>query len=601
MIFYDFEVFKYDWLVVFKNTDDRKTTTIVNDVEQLRKFHENNVEQVFVGFNSRSYDRWIFKCILAGLNPKELNDYIIKERKPAWTWCRSLWKIPLINYDAMINMGKGLKRLEGFMGHDIRETTVPFDIDRKLTKKEIEEVIFYCNHDVEELMEVFIRDLAEWEAHIGLIKNFKLPITNLSKTKAQLSAKILGAEQPVIPRDDEFDITIVPNVRLKKYKYIQDWYIKTRDKVQKNPKLKEELMTNEKAKKQFYKEHYLECEIADVSHKFGWGGVHGARKNYFGKGFLVNSDVGSFYPSEMIVYKFLSRNVKNPKLYEDIYKHRMKLKKEGKKKEQQPFKIVLNATYGASKDKYNGLYDPLQANNVCINGQLLLLTLIEMIIEEIPEAKLIQTNTDGVLWELPNKSYFSHYKDICNRWCKLTGMTLEHDKIKTIVQKDVNNYYIIMEGKEGDKVKSKGAYLKPLDHNDYELPVVRKAVMEYFTNGTLPEDYIKNCNDLIEYQMICNCSNKYLYALHGDERLDERVLRVFASRKKGAKGVYKMKKVTKDGVDIYSKHKMEGTPTKCFIDNSNIVGKKCPRKLNKKWYVEQCWYRINRIKGKKIS
>ena len=29
------------------------------------------------------------------------------------------------------------------------------------------------------------------------------------------------------------------------------------------------------------------------------------------------------------------------------------------------------------KDKYNGLYDPRQANNVCIAGMLLLLDLIE--------------------------------------------------------------------------------------------------------------------------------------------------------------------------------------------------------------------------------
>ena len=37
-----------------------------------------------------------------------------------------------------------------------------------------------------------------------------------------------------------------------------------------------------------------------------------------------------------------------------------------KDKRQAPFKIVLNSTYGAMKDKYNGLYDPRQANNVCI-------------------------------------------------------------------------------------------------------------------------------------------------------------------------------------------------------------------------------------------
>lgn len=88
----------------------------------------------------------------------------------------------------------------------------------------------------------------------------------------------------------------------------------------------------------------------------------------------------------------------------------MQLKKEGKKKEQQPYKIVLNSTYGASKDKYNNLFDPLQANNVCINGQLMLLDLIEKVIEGVPGAKLIQSNTDGVMWNLENKSDVEVYK-----------------------------------------------------------------------------------------------------------------------------------------------------------------------------------------------
>ena len=36
-----------------------------------------------------------------------------------------------------------------------------------------------------------------------------------------------------------------------------------------------------------------------------------------------------------------------------------------------------NSTYGASKDKHNALYDPSMANNVCINGQLLIVDLLE--------------------------------------------------------------------------------------------------------------------------------------------------------------------------------------------------------------------------------
>ena len=45
--------------------------------------------------------------------------------------------IPLNNYDVMLNLDKGLKWFEGSMGNNIKETGVPFDIDRKLTEAEM--------------------------------------------------------------------------------------------------------------------------------------------------------------------------------------------------------------------------------------------------------------------------------------------------------------------------------------------------------------------------------------------------------------------------------------------------------------------------------
>lgn len=564
MLFYDFECFKYDWLVVIKDTDTKQTHTIVNNREQLNSFYEQNKNNIWCGYNSRSYDQWILKAIIAGFNPKELNDHIIVEHKPAWKFSSTLWKIQLYNYDVMTSF-HGLKQLEGFMGNDIRETTVPFNIDRKLTEEELQEVIFYCNHDVEQTMEVFINRIEEFEAHMGLIKNFKLPLKYISKTKAQLSAIILGADKR--EHEDEFEITIVDTIKINKYKEILNWY--------KNP-------LNRDYKKS------LEIEVAGVPHVFGWGGLHGARDKYMGEGIFINSDVGSFYPSLMIQYDFLSRNVRDKNKFKEIYDYRMQLKKEGKKKAQQPYKIVLNSTYGASKDKYNNLFDPLQANNVCINGQLMLLDLIEKVIEGVPEAKLIQSNTDGVMWKLENKSDIETYKKICEEWCQRTRMTLDHDHIKKVVQKDVNNYLIVM---ENGKIKSKGAYVKALNKLDYDLPIVNKALMKYFIDGITPEETIKNCNQLKEFQKVCKVSSKYLYAYHGDIKLDEKVLRVFASRSRSDSGVFKQK--TEGG----TKEKIASTPIRCFIDNSAISDKRIPRKLDKQWYIDVAWKRIKDFIG----
>ncbi len=95
------EVFKHDWLVVIKDTDTKQTHTIVNNREQLDIFYEANKDNIWCGYNSRSYDQWILKAIMAGFNPKELNDHIILDHKPAWKFSSTLFKIQLYNYDVM--------------------------------------------------------------------------------------------------------------------------------------------------------------------------------------------------------------------------------------------------------------------------------------------------------------------------------------------------------------------------------------------------------------------------------------------------------------------------------------------------------------------
>ena len=133
MIFYDFEVFKHDWLVVILDMDDQTEHVIINDSEQLKKFYESHKTDIWVGYNSRNYDQFILRAILLDFDPKKVNDWIIVKDKSGWMFSNLFWKIPLNNYDVMSNPPIGLKTMEGFMGNDIKETSVPFDLDRKLT------------------------------------------------------------------------------------------------------------------------------------------------------------------------------------------------------------------------------------------------------------------------------------------------------------------------------------------------------------------------------------------------------------------------------------------------------------------------------------
>lgn len=56
MLFYDFEVFKYDWLVVVLDMQNRKEHVIVNDAEALEALYEANKNEIWAGFNNRHYE-----------------------------------------------------------------------------------------------------------------------------------------------------------------------------------------------------------------------------------------------------------------------------------------------------------------------------------------------------------------------------------------------------------------------------------------------------------------------------------------------------------------------------------------------------------------
>jgi hypothetical protein len=570
VLFFDFEVFKYDWLVVIIDMTKRKEHVIVNDAAQLEAIYEANKNDIWVGYNVRNYDQYIMKGILTGFNPKKINDYIIIQGKPGWMFSSLLNKIQLNVYDIMTSF-HGLKQLEGFMGNSIRESGVPFDIDRPLTPEEIEETVKYCRHDVEQAIEVFIHRKEEFESHLALIKMFKLPLHYISKTKAQLTAIILGASKR--SHDDEFEIELPDTLRIQKYKEVVNWY--------KNP-----------LNRDYSKE--LQIEVAGVPHVFAWGGLHGAIPQYNGEGYFINIDVASYYPALMIEYNFISRNISNPAKFKEIRDMRLKFKAE-KNPLHAPLKIAINATYGAMKDKNNALYDPRQANNVCVGGQLLLLDLIEML---EGHCQLIQSNTDGLIIKLHDPDDYETIDDICYEWEQRTRMQLEFESFKKIFQKDVNNYVIVdFDG----GYKSKGAYVKKLNELDYDLPIVNKAVKDYLLHGVHPAETIGGCNHLKEFQKIVKVTNKYMYALYnpvvtvnkgiktfnGGQVQQEKTFRVFASKLETEGGIYKVKNHEKNP------EKFQDTPEHCFIVNEEVNGVEIPQKLDKGWYIDLAIKRLN--------
>jgi len=416
--FYDFEVFRYDWCITIINPIEKKRVIIVNSSKKLKEYYESHKEQIWVGYNSRNYDTFILKSILLDMNPKQINDDLIVREKKGWQISKDFNNIKLLDFD-LFNKNGSLKLLEGFMGNDIRETEVDFNLDRLLNKEEILQTIKYNIHDVEQTIEVFRLSINNFNSHIQLIDTFNLNKSSISMTQAQLTARILECEPPTTPREDEFDFDILPVIQLNKYKKALDWF--------KNPENKT------------YKSTF-DMEVCGVPHQFGWGGLHGAPEepvHYTGN--IYHVDVNSYYPSIMIVHDLLTRNCKHKEKYKEIYDYRLKLKHEGKKKEQAPYKIVLNSTYGICKDKYSLAYDPNRANSICVNGQLMLVDLLEHL---EPYINLIQSNTDGIILQIKNEEDTETVLNICHEWENRTGMGLEIDEILEIFQKDVNNYVV---------------------------------------------------------------------------------------------------------------------------------------------------------------
>jgi DNA polymerase len=442
------------------------------------------------------------------------------------------------------------------MGNNIKETSVPFDIDRKLTPEEIEQTIFYCRHDVQQTIEVFIRRVQEFYTMLYFIKHFHLPISSLSKTKAQLAAEILGGNRKGQNFDDEFQFPILDCISLNKYKHIADWY--------RNPENHD------------YTKSQDDVMVAGVPHTFSWGGGHGAIPKYHAKGDFLIVDVTAYYPSLQKQYHFGYRVMDNPENFEFIHDSNIAFKRKGDKKARLPFKIMDNAISGQMKQKQSALYDPMSNNSICINGQLLLLDLIEHL---EPFCELVQNNTDGIIIRL--KDYdrdFDIIDDVVAEWEHRTGMKMDFDTFfGEIFQKDVNNYLIV--DRETGAMKTKGGYIKQLSDLDYDLPILNKAVVNYMVHGILPEQTIQQCDDLKEFQLVSKISNKFSHILHGDKPIKEKCIRVFASKNPNDAGVKKV------SIRTGRPAKLTNSPEHCFIWNDEVNGVKVPAKLDKQWYI----------------
>lgn len=471
-IFFDFEVFKYDWLVCIteKWLEDgeikSKDLVILNNRNQLKDYYESNKEcGIFIGKNSSRYDNGIMVGILEGKNPKEMSENIIV-KDISWKRQVKNWRqYNFLYIDIMQDAARmSLKEEEAYLDLPVITTEVEFDTDRLLTKEELEKTIEYCKADVRALITSFENNVSGIITKINLIMEYDLPSYYISMTNAQLCAKLFDCKPTTF--DDEFEPFDIECLGIKpQNQTVLDFYRQPID----------------------YK-NKLNITVGGVPHIYAFGGIHGALPNFFYAGELWLIDVASYYPSLMIYYNFLSRAMplEGKRKFIAMYFNRRKVKaRNGKelqvvideeiefykthpyygeydstyndsldkehhkadKKKSQVLKLPLNTTYGCEKAKFNDMYDPHNSNNVCISGQLMLTALVEML---EPYGKIIQSNTDGIIVIPEDKDKI---REMVSLWEKQSHMTMEIDIAHRLVQKDVNNYILFVDNNNDDTRK----------------------------------------------------------------------------------------------------------------------------------------------------
>lgn len=585
LITYDCEVFAYDWLVCFKDKETGTRTRIWNDNEALVACLDN--EDVYVSFNGKHYDQFIIKAIAAGFTPQEIkqvNDFIIGGGQG--------WECPLLEdfYFAFNNvdlkddmqMGLSLKAIEGHLGISVQESTVPFDIDRPLTAEERAETEFYCDHDVdttEQLIDIR-KDYLKNKIHIGRLAGLS-DVKAMGMTNAKLTAAMLKASKK--PHKDERQYVYPENL---KREYIPQEVFAFFDKMY-DPSIPDSELFKGK----------MAFKIGDCPGVVGYGGIHAAIPNYFfeehGSRVIRNKDVASYYPHLMTLCGYTSRNIPSAEVFENVLETRMKAKASGDKATANALKLVVNTTYGALLNQYNDLFDPLMGRSVCVTGQLFLLELAQHLYRDIPDLKIVQLNTDGIMLEC-DREYLEDVDYICDEWQQRTGFELETDSVAKIAQKDVNNY---IEVQPSGEVKEKGGYLVKGISNvgawkiNNSCCIVATALKEYFVNDIPVEETVNNCNDIFQFQIVAKAGAKYREAYHivdGVKEPVQKVNRVYATADQRYGKLFKVKS------EDESTAKIEMLPEHCIIDNDNHLS---ISDVDKTFYIEMARKRVNDFKG----
>lgn len=515
LLFYDIECFKFDSLVVFKDIDNQVVWYSWNKFDGLFSLITNHV---LIGYNNYHYDDYMLTMMMKGVSQeelKQLNDELIGGMDVGFKVSEFIHSLDCFQE---LSMKPSLKKIEGNMGKSIKESSVPFDIDRPLTESEKHEVFQYCSYDVENTIEVFkLREHEYFESKLALsnlldkLRSFRWNTTTIS-TNILLDKPMECVNELMFPVGVWKQNKDIPQSVWNMWDSCKNIRYDVDDSTS--------IKKTESSK--------VSTIMYDCKFDFGFGGLHGV--NLKGNKFMNVKllDVSSMYPSIIINLNILGNAT--PK-YNDIRIKRLELKHTDKVLSN-AYKLILNSVYGNLKNKYSNLFNPMLSNTVCIYGQIILFDLCGRLYRA--GYKLVNINTDGIAF-VDDHNIGDDYIEIWKQWEHEYNLILELDEFDAWIQKDVNNYIATKD----DVIKTKGGDVNKAFHNQYfknnDARIVQIALVEYLVNGTSVIDTLLNhLNEPLLYQYVLNTSNKFKGTYDSTGCKMNKINRVFAVKKQYA-------------------------------------------------------------------
>jgi hypothetical protein len=610
----DYETIVNCFVAVFTayDSDERHVFAVNrerNDMPQLLKFLEQNLQYKdwHFGYNNLSFDAQITEYILQNAeyfksrNAEEITTTIYQyaqhvigksDRKEFLDYPEFKLTIQCIDIFKLNHWDSNAKRASlkwiqfSMDWKNVEEMPHPY-YEPVEDDKTLELVINYCINDVASTKQIFTLRNPKGEQIMAsqinlraeLSTTYGLTLFSASEPRISkemflhfLSDKLKKEKKEIRNMRTERSHVIVRNIILPYVKFstpeftsVHNWL---KSQVVDTTILEEDEETQKKKGPKY------RMMFRDVPTDYGLGGLHGCAKSGIysaGKGKkILSADVTSFYPNLAIKNKWTPAHIPQAEfceLYEWFFEERKKYPKSSPLN--YLFKIILNSTYGLSKNKYSFLYDPEFTFRITINGQLLLSMLYEMIATRIPGAQPLMQNTDGLEF-LIDEEYESLFYQICKEWETMTQLQLETLEYSKMIIGDVNNY-IAIDTKGKTKCKGRFEFDELALHKNKSLLIIPKAWYAYFVHGIDPVEFLEKNRNIYDY-----CAGA---KLKGNWFFEERGLK---------DGVYVQKKLQKL-VRYYISNKGIKI-TKCNPDGREIQlesGKPLQTLFNK--YEEKPW------------